>query len=105
MRRLFPSPHTFTLAPLLQEKTNKMAEDFVHLSHGMCLGVEKHIYLIVGAGGGKQLRLLKAYVISKKATGQIHKKSHRPLLIYQPSAWVSEPQTVEAWVNALQNCQ
>lgn len=82
-----------------------MAEDFVYLSRGMCLGVEKHIYLR-GGGRGEQLRLLKAYVISKKATGQIHRKSHRrPLLTYQPSARVSEPQTVEAWVNALQNCQ
>lgn len=55
MRRLFPSPHTFTLAPLLQEKTNKMAEDFVYLSRGMCLGVEKHIYLGGGAGGAAEV--------------------------------------------------
>lgn len=64
MRRLLPSPHTFTLARLLQEKTNKKAEDSVHLSRGMCLGVEEHIYLIVG--GGKAAEVAKSLRDLKK---------------------------------------
>jgi len=40
--------------------------------------------------------MLKVYTISKKATGSIHRRSHRrPLVAYQPSAWVSAPHTVE----------